>query len=100
MCTNGTLICILWGDDDPSAHRSYLSNLLADLSKTLKDTGCENVLIKRRGQIGIDTTKIDCDYYRWLKGEPQARAEFAGKYMFQYSWAEVTLASMMQEDSF
>ncbi|MEE0856914.1 MAG: response regulator [Ruminococcus sp.] len=100
MCTNGTLICILWGDDDPSAHRSYLSNLLADLSKTLKDAGCENVLIKRRGQIGIDTTKIDCDYYRWLKGEPQARAEFAGKYMFRYSWAEVTLASMMQEDSF
>ncbi len=95
MCTNGTLISLLWGDDDPSAHRSYLSNLLADLSKTLKDVGCENVLIKRRGQIGIDTTKIDCDYYRWLKGDPRARAAFAGKYMYQYSWAEVTLASML-----
>ena len=94
MCTNGTLLEVLWENDDPASHRSYLSNLLADLSKTLKDAGHENVLIKRRGQIGIDVTKIDCDYYRWLEGDPQARSAFAGKYMFQYSWGEVTLASM------
>lgn len=97
MCTNGTLIGLLWGDDDPSSHRSYLSNLLADLSNTLKDAGCEDILIKRRGQIGIDTTKIDCDYYRWLDGDPRARAAFAGKYMFQYSWAEETLASLISQ---
>lgn len=97
MCTNGMLIGLLWGDEDPSSHRSYLSNLLADLQNTLKDAGCEDILIKRRGQIGIDTTKIDCDYYRWLDGDPRARAAFSGKYMFQYSWAEETLASMVAQ---
>lgn len=94
MCTNGTLTGLLWGDDDPSSHRSYLSNLLADLFNTLKNAGCEDILIKRRGQIGVDVTKIDCDYYRWLDGDPKARAAFTGKYMFQYGWAEETLASM------
>ena len=98
MCTNGTLIGILWEDDDPSSHRSYLSNLLADLTNTLKEAGCEEVLIKRRGQIGIDTTMVDCDYYRWLDGDPKARTEFAGKYMSQYSWAEPTLAFMSFEE--
>lgn len=95
MCTNGKIIDVLWEDDDPMSHRSYLGNLLSDLSNTLKNYDCEDILIKRRGQIGIDTTKIDCDYYKWLEGDPNARAAFNGEYMFQYSWAEVTLGSMI-----
>jgi len=97
MCTNGKLIDVLWEDDDPMSHRSYLSNLMSDLNNTLKNYDCEEIVIKRRGQIGIDTTKIECDYYEWLEGDPKARAAFAGEYMFQYSWAEVTLGSMMFE---
>lgn len=95
MCTNGKLIDVLWEDDDPMSHRSYLGNLLSDLSNTLKNYDCEDIIIKRRGQIGIDTTKIECDYYEWLEGDPKARSAFAGEYMYQYSWAEVTLGSML-----
>ncbi|MBQ7715300.1 MAG: response regulator [Clostridia bacterium] len=94
MCTNGKLIDVLWDDDNPSAHRSYFGNLLSDLQNTLKKYDCEEIIIRRRGQIGIDTTKISCDYYDWLAGDPKARAEFAGEYMFQYSWAETTLGAM------
>ena len=95
MCTNGKLIDILWEDDDPMSHRSYLGNLLADLSATFKNCDCEDVIIKRRGQIGVDTTKIDCDYYDWLAGDKAAREAFTGEYMYKYSWAEVTLGSML-----
>lgn len=100
MCTNGRLIDVLWDDDDASSHRSYFGNLLSDLSKTLKEYDCEDILIRRRGQMGIDTTKIECDYYNWLEGDPNARAAFKGEYMSQYSWGEYTLASLFygQED--
>ena len=100
MCTNGRLIDVLWDDDDASSHRSYFGNLLSDLSKTLKEYDCEDILIRRRGQMGIDTTKIECDYYNWLDGDPNARAAFKGEYMSQYSWGEYTLASLFygQED--
>jgi two-component SAPR family response regulator len=94
MCTNGRLIDVLWEDDDAMSHRSYFGNLLADLLKTLKDYDCEDIIIRRRGQIGIDITKIDCDYYDWLEGDPKAREAFAGEYMAQYSWGEMTLGSM------
>ena len=94
MCTNGRLIDVLWDDDDAASHRSYFGNLLSDLSKTLKEYDCEDIVIRRRGQIGIDTTKIECDYYRWLEGDPKARDAFKGEYMSQYSWGEFTLASL------
>ena len=94
MCTNGRLIDVLWDDDDAQSHRSYFGNLLSDLSKTLKEYDCEDILIRRRGQMGIDTTKIECDYYKWLDGDPTARAAFAGEYMSQYSWGDLTLSSL------
>ncbi len=99
MCTNGRLIDVLWDDDDAQSHRSYFSNLMSDLSKTLKEYDCEDIIIRRRGQISVDTTKIDCDYYRWLEGDANARAAFSGEYMSQYSWGEPTLSTLLYEDS-
>ncbi len=37
---------------------------------------------------------IECDYYRWIEGDPVAINAFAGEYMSQYSWAEATLAGI------
>ena len=98
MCTNGRLIDVLWEDDDAQSHRSYFGNLLADLSKTLKEYNCEDIIIRRRGQIGIDTPKIECDYYTWLEGDQTARDAFAGDYMSQYSWGLMTLSSLMYDN--
>ena len=42
----------------------------------------------------IDTTKINCDYHKYLKtGIPP----FRGEYMSQYSWAEKTLGLLMMK---
>ena len=39
-------------------HKSYLRNILADLSSSLKAAGCEDVLIRRRGQVGININVV------------------------------------------
>jgi hypothetical protein len=68
---------------------------LHDLKKTFSEIGAENILIRRRGAIGVDTSRMDCDYYRFLKGDLQAINAFTGEYMRQYSWAEATLGRIL-----
>ncbi len=93
LCSTGQLSDILWEDGQGlKKHGSYFQNLLSDLSRTLKQIGCEDVLIRKRGMVGVDKTKIDCDYYGYLDGKPEALRAFKGEYMRQYSWAEETLA--------
>lgn len=33
---------------------------------------------------------LDCDYYRYLDGDPYAISRYTGEYMTQYSFAEET----------
>ena len=46
----------LWQGD--RNHKSYLRNILADLSSSLKAAGCEDVLIRMRGQVGINMNVV------------------------------------------
>jgi hypothetical protein len=64
---------------------------------TLSDIGVNNIVIRRRDTIGIDPTFLDCDYYRFLKGDIQAVNAFHGEYMKQYSWAELTNGNLYFE---
>ncbi len=97
MCTNGEIQEALWENDDNIDHGSYLQNLMSDLNKTLSEYRCRDILLRRYGAVGIDTAKIDCDYYEYLNGNPAAVNAFRGEYMTQYSWGERTLASMMMK---
>lgn len=91
QCTNGELISILW--EDASYNRiSYLKNLKSDLKNTLSEAGCEDILIQRKGSIGVLPQKIKCDFYDFMNGEEEAVRQFSGEYMSQYSWAENTLS--------
>ena len=97
LCTNAQLANLLWEDGGGlERHSSYFQNLLSDLTQTLKQVGCEKVLIRARGLTGVDKNKLDCDYYAWLDGAPDAVRSFTGKYMYQYSWAEETLAFLLR----
>lgn len=90
LCTNGEIMAILWEDDASERHTSYLKNLRKDLGTTLESLGCADVLIRRRGMIGIVPSEIGCDYYDYLAGKPEARMSYTGEYMAQYSWSEFT----------
>lgn len=94
MCTNGELTGILWEDDDPQAHVSYLKNLKADLNRTLEEIGCESLILHQHGSIGISLKNVECDYFDLLSGKREAERLFHGEYMNQYSWAEPTASTL------
>lgn len=92
--TSREICACLWEEEtEDEKKRNYLYQLFNDLNSTLKSVGAERVLIKASGSYAIDVQWLDCDYYSYLeKGKP----EFRGEYMSQYSWAEVTLASLLR----
>ena len=65
----------------------------------LEDAGVTGLLIRGRSTLAIDTGKVDCDYYNFLKGDRSAINSYRGEYMTQYSWAEVTRSALRQQAS-
>lgn len=94
LCTNGEIMAILWEDDANERHTSYLKNLRKDLGTTLETLGCGDVLIRRRGMIGIVPSQVQCDYYDYMSGKKEPGSSYGGEYMTQYSWAEFTHAEL------
>ncbi len=94
LCTAEEVASAMWEDDDMQAAKTRLRSLIYDLRKTLASIGMSALLIRRRGQIGIRTDMVDCDYYRMLKGDMEAVNAYYGEYMRQYSWAELTGGSL------
>ena len=87
-CTNGEMLAVLWEDKpDTASLHSHLRNLIFDLSHTLEDAGVTGLLIRGRSTLALDTSKVDCDYYNFLRGSRSATNFYRGEYMTQYSWA-------------
>ena len=79
---------VLWEDEERESKQSYIRVLLMDLKKTLKDIDCESVLINENSECSLKVSEVDCDYYEFLKGDPDAIRAYSGKFMSQYSWGE------------
>ena len=78
---------VLWDNDESKKTQNYIHQLFRDLRQTLETIGMEDIFERNNYLYSINTEKIDCDYYNYLKsGKP----EFFGEYMSQYSWAEDT----------
>lgn len=74
--------------------QQHLRNLIADLKNVLTDAGVGNTILKNRNSIAIDCVLVDCDYYDFIRHIPYAVNSYHGEYMMQYSWAEITTASL------
>ena len=97
-CTNGEMLAVLWEDKpDTASLHSHLRNLIFDLSHTLEDAGVNGLLVRGRSTLALDTSKVDCDYYNFLRGDRSAFNSYRGEYMTQYSWAEVTRSALRQQ---
>ena len=95
MCAMGDVAAVFWGDRSGRVSKqSFLRTLVADLRQTLEKAGFPDVVVKRRGEIGVRTDAFACDYYAYLAGNAEAVAAWKGEYMRQYSWAETTTASL------
>lgn len=93
----GKQICaVMWPENaDDVRNMDYLRHLMGDLKKALANVGAEKVLCQEGYNYRIDTARINCDYHEFLKtGKPR----FHGEYMSQYSWAEETLALLLERN--
>jgi len=68
--------------------RSYYQMIAADMRKAFGRAGVGNIIRRSYNNIAIDTSMIDCDYYRFLDGDVKAINSYCGEFMINYSWAE------------
>lgn len=93
--TMGELMSVLWEDgQDTISRRSNLRSLISDVKQTLAEAGSEGIILKGRNTIALDCNAVDCDFYDFLRHIPYAVNSYRGEYMTQYSWAEITTASL------
>ena len=77
-CTTMEIIAVLFGDD---LRRSYFNHLRADLIDSFSELGIGSVIRTNRGKLGIEKSKVKCDYYDYLDGKTSTRPE---EYMSQF----------------
>ena len=70
--------------------RSKIRVYIGDLYVTFFKLGIERLIVRSSGTFGVNTALLDCDYYRFLGGDPIAISRYTGEYMTQYSFAEET----------
>lgn len=88
-CSTRELAAVLF-EDIPfdRSQQNYMQTIVSDLCHTLSSYSCKNVLIKDYGTMAVDTSRLDCDYYRFLELDPAAVNSYTGEYMEQYEWAQ------------
>jgi len=85
------LCAVLWeAEPDTENLKAYLRKLVSDLLKTLRAAGTDDIVLKRHNSVAIVTAKLACDSYGFMKGDPKYVNAYAGEYMVQYSWAEMS----------
>ncbi|MCR4789459.1 MAG: hypothetical protein K5839_00095 [Treponemataceae bacterium] len=83
------LISALWGDyADSAKYGSFLRNLISDIRKTFEKLEIQNFFVAEYNSFRINPEVVHCDYYDFLAGDKNAKANFVGEFMSQYSWAE------------
>ena len=86
------LAAMLWEDEEyDRTKQKNLQVYIASLVKTLNSVGINDLILKNRQGILINTKIVDCDYFRFLEGDAKAINSFTGQYMSAYSWAEFTV---------
>lgn len=96
--TRKEIAAILWGDQEYTrSMQTHLQILITELVHTLEEAGVGDILIRQRGTLAIDTTRVECDYYRFNQRDPDALLAYSGEYMANYSWAEYTQAVLNEK---
>ena len=91
------LSSVLWEDQpiDRSVQKKT-QKVISDLVKALAEVDAQNILIRTRVDIAVNTKMVDCDYYQAIAGNMAWMNSFTGEYMSNYSWAEFTLGELVE----
>ena len=80
--------------EDTLSGKSYFRTIVHEMVNTLKKANADGILLKGRNSYAVIPEKFDCDYYRFLQGDPAAIQAFQNDYLLSYSWAEVRNAEL------
>lgn len=96
--TVAELAAVLW-EDRPYDKRvqNNAHRIMSDTMRYLRKAGIADIVIKLRGEMAIDIEKVECDYFRFLKGDMSQINAFQGEYMTNYGWAEFTLGILLRK---
>lgn len=88
---------ILWEEEnDRKKIKSATQTIIHSMVRSLRQVNIEDVLVKRWNYLAVDISKVECDYYKFLEGDAVAINSYMGEYMVNYSWAEMTTASLLE----
>ena len=91
----GEMISCLWPErtmDEKTA--ALLRMTYRRLVLQLRSMGAEDILLTQGKRRSLNTEMIECDLYQILGGDKQAASRYAGEYLREYSWAEMTNAML------
>lgn len=87
--TMGEAIAFLWPDRPADSKTQSLYRMTwKRLTDTLESAGIGDILATSEKRRYLKTDQVDCDLYRILSGDRQARKKYSGNYLEEYSWAE------------
>lgn len=96
ICTTEELITVLWENEPLTQTTSgRYRQTFKRLKRFLEESGAGQILVSKRGGKCIDTSRVTCDFYQYMKGDERYRRLFGRSYMTNYSWAETTLAMLL-----
>jgi two-component SAPR family response regulator len=92
------MITYLWEDrPDDDKSRNLCRKVVQRLHNQLVEWGIEDIIIRHNRGRSLNVNQVECDYYQYLEGNKKRRAEFCGMYMTNYSWAEETLGTLLED---
>ena len=93
LCETKKILSILFEGAEQDNY-NYFKGVKKNMLDTIKACGFKEIINNKRTKLGVFADKIDCDFYKWIDGDPTIINSYFGEYMAQYSWAEVTNAAL------
>lgn len=89
------IIGTLWEDrPNDEATQNLCSKVSRALYNELEEHNAQEMLVRNRGLKRVNTELFSCDLYDLLAEDEQAKKQFVGDYMLEYSWAEERMARL------
>ena len=91
----GEIISCLWPERTMDEKTTALLRMTyRRLVLQLRSIGAEGILVTQGKRRSLNTERVECDLYQILGGDKQAASRYAGEYLREYSWAEMTNAML------
>ena len=97
--SNEEIYSTIWENREYSNERMKVYyNALSRLKRILEEAEVSELLIStKRGQM-LNTTICDCDYFDWKNKKHTFGGQFEGEFLSEYSWGEVILADILEQN--